>query len=338
MYQLTGDDTYKNALKRCAEKLCETAVIKEDYAYYPDNKCGNDFSWIKGGWKNTDEPKGPNEGCEGATTFYQSLPIRGLMKWYYISGDERMINLSKRLIKFFTQPKFYGGAAEVDPSYGARRAHFWGHIHGNLAAFRGILDYAVPAADLEALEFVRDGYEWLRQNICPQLGQGAYWEVCCAGDLPAMAVQLSDAGMGDYWDDAEHAVRNATAQAQITDKAGISKIGEFYDERPKNARFGAHDDFRFTRNINLSDPIPNLECTDGVLERSVGATCGALTGGRYQSPNQMACCTANCLQGFYYAWEAAIRHSAETSTVNLLFTRFSEWMDLSPGFPEAKKL
>ena len=44
MYQLTGDDLWKNAMKRCAEKLHDIAVIKDDYAYYPDSKCGNDFS------------------------------------------------------------------------------------------------------------------------------------------------------------------------------------------------------------------------------------------------------------------------------------------------------
>ena len=338
MYQLTGNETWKKALKRCAEKLYDVAVLKDDYAYYPDNKCGNDFSWLKGGWTNTNEPLSSNDGVEGATTFYQSLPIRGLMKWYYESGDERMIDLSKRLINFFTKPRFYGGAVDIEPSYGAQRAHFWGHIHGNMAAFRGILDYAVPTGDMKALEFVRDGYEWLRQNMCPQLGQGAFWEGCCVGDLPAMAIQLTDAGMGDYWDDAEHAIRNATAQAQVTNIESIRKIGESYAERKKDARYGAPDDFRFTRNINLTDPYPNLECVDNVLERSVGAIVNNLYYGRNQSPNQMACCTGNGLQGFYYAWEAAIRHNSGTSTVNLLFTRFSEWLDLISFLPYEGKI
>ena len=338
MYQLTGDETWKTALKRCAEKLHGVAVLKDNYAYYPDSKCGNDFSWIKAGWPNTDEPQTSNEGCEGATTFYQSLPIRGLMKWYQVSGDERMIDLSKRLINFFTKPRFYGGVVDVEPSYGAQRAHFWGHVHGNLAAFRGILDYACVTGDMKSLEFVRDGYEWMRQNMCPQLGQDVYLEGCSVGDLPAIAIQLTDAGMGDYWDDVEHIIRNATAQAQVTDTESIRKIGESYAERPKDARYGAPGDFRFTRNINITDPIPNLECVDNVLERSVGAIINNLHNGRYQSANQMACCTGNGLQGFYYAWEAAIRHNGGTSTVNLLFTRFSEWLDLLSFLPYEGKI
>ena len=338
MYQLTGDDTYKKALKKCAEKIHDIAIKKDDYAYYPDNKTGNDFSWLKSGWRNTDEPQASNEGCEGATTFYQALPIRGLMKWYYESGDERMLDLSKRLINFFTKPRFYGGISDIDPYYGAQRGHFWGHIHGNLAALRGILDYACPAKDMDALEFARDGYEWMRQNMCVQLGQDAGMEGCCFGDLPAIAIQLTDAGMSDYWDDVEYGIRNATAQVQVTDLEGIRRIGESYPERPKDARFGAPDDFRFTRNINIAEPTPNLECVDNVLERSIGAIANILLAGRYQSPNQMACCTANALQGFYCAWEAAIRHNAGTSTVNLLFTRFSEWMDLISFLPYEGKV
>ena len=329
MYQLTGEEIYKTALKRCAEKLHETAIIKDDYAYYPDSRR------LKTGWSHTWEPQAPQEG---AVTLYKSLPVRGLMKWYLISGDERMLDLSKRLINFVIKPRFYGGIVDVDRSYGAQRAHFFGYIHGNLAEFRGILDYACIANDMKALEFVRDGYEWLRQYICPQLGQDSSMESCCTGDLPAMAIQLTDAGMGDYWDDAEHFIRNATAQVQVTDLEGIRKIGESYAERPQNARFGAPADYRFTRNAALTDPYPNLECVDNVLERSIGGIANNTVDGRYQSPNQSACCTANALQGFYYAWEAAIRHNDGTSTVNLLFTRFSEWMDVISFLPYEGKI
>jgi len=337
MYQLTSDDEYKTALKRCAEKLLDIAVIKDDYAYYPDSKCGNDFSWIKSGWPHTDEPKGPREGGECVTNFYQTQAVRGLMKWYLVSGDERMLDLSKRLVHFIMSPRFYGAHTELDPDYGALRAHWWGHTHGNLAAFRGIMDYACHAEDIKALEFVRDTYDWARQNICPQLGQHLSYEGCATADLPALAIQLSDAGMGDYWDDIDHAIRNASAQAQVTDVESVRKIGEYFAERPKDSRHGAPDDFRFTRCIAL-DPMPDMECVDNVLERSIGAFSFLLVDGRYQQPSQMSCCTGNGNQAFYYAWEAAVRHTGGVSTVNLLFTRFSEWMDIFSYLPYEGKV
>ncbi|MDR0294143.1 MAG: hypothetical protein LBH95_08335 [Oscillospiraceae bacterium] len=338
MYQLTGDETYRRALKRCAEKICDVAVVKDDYAYFPYGGCGNDFSWIKSGWPDTDEPKGPREGCECSTTFYQVMAVRGLMKWYYISGDERMADISRRLVNFVVKPKFYGGQSEKDPDYGARRAHWWGHTHGNLMAFRSIMDYAAAAGDIKACEFARDGYEWTRHTICPQLGQARGFEGCCTGDLPALAIQLTDAGMGDYWDDADHAIRNATAQAQITSAEAARKIGEQYDERPLNSTYGDGFDPRFAWSIAATAKMPGLECDENVLERCVGAVTHALMEGRYQKPMLMSCCTGNALQGFYYAWEASVRHSGGVSTVNLFFTRFSEWMDLISFLPYEGKV
>jgi len=259
------------------------------------------------------------------------------MKWYQVSGDERMLELSQRLVKFAMKPKFYGAFIELDPVVGAERAHVWGHIHGHMAAFRGILDYAAITGDINALEFCRDGYEWLRHNLSPQLGYGEGFEGCCVADWPAMGIALSDAGMGDYWDDVDHAIRNATAQYQCLDEDGLYRIGEKYAERPMYSRFGAPYDFRYSKSIAL-DPIPGLEELDNVVGRSIGAISNFNVGGRYQGPVQMHCCTGNGVQAFYYGWEAAIRHNAGTSTVNLFLTRFSKWMDLISYLPYEGKV
>jgi len=330
-YQLTGDEVWKTAMRRCAEKIHAIAVVKNDYAYFPDSKCGNDFSWIKDGWPHTNEPLGPQEGNEGSTVFYQTLPIRGLMKWYKVSGDERMLQLAQRLATFGMKKKFYGAGNELDPVVGAERGHTWGHMHGNMAGFRGILDYAAVTGDTRALEFVNDGYQWFRHQLSPHLGMNSGYEVCSVGDWPALGIALSDAGMGDYWDDVDHAIRNATAQSQCLDAETYYKLGEKYAERPKDSKWGAQGDFRYTRSIAL-DPMPGLEDVENVVERAMGAPCNNMLG-MYQSANQMACCTANGLQGFYYGWEAAIRHNAGTSTVNLFYTRFSPWMDLISYLP-----
>ncbi|MCL2832952.1 MAG: glycoside hydrolase family 127 protein [Treponema sp.] len=336
-YQLTGDEVWKRAMQRTAEKINEIAVRKNDYAYFPDSKCGNDFSWVKNGWPHTNEPGGPQEGNEGSTVFYQTLPIRGLMKWYQVSGDERMLDLSVRLARFGMKKKFYGAGNELDPDVGAERAHTWGHIHGNMAAFRGILDYAIIAGDIKALEFVNDGYQFYRHHLSPQLGSSLGYESCCVGDWPALGIALSDAGVGDYWDDVDYAIRNAATQAQCMDAEAYYKMGQKFAERPKDSRIGAPTDMRFTRSIAVK-PIPGLEDTDDVIERSMGAMCNALRGGMYQLPNQMACCTGNGIQGFYYGWEAAIRHNNGVSTVNLFYTRFSPWMDLISYLPYEGKI
>jgi len=335
-YQLTGDEIWKKSMRRLAEKLHEIIIQKGDYAYIPNPGCGNEFSWVKGGWPNTDEPGGPNEGVEGATVFYQAQAIRGLMKWYQVSGDERMLELSRRLAKFCMQAKFYG-ASEMDPEVGAEKGHTRGHLHANMAAFRGILDYATIAGDIQALEFVRNGFEWIKDSMATQLGYNNFYEGCCTGDFPALGIALTDAGVGDYWDDVDYAVRNALTQMQVKDADALRAVSENFADRPVNSRWFAYDDMRYGRQVAM-EPMPGLEDTADVIERSIGGMANFFHGGKYQTPHQMSCCTANGNQGFYYAWESAIRHSAGSSTVNLFYTRFSPWMDLISFLPYEGKV
>jgi len=335
-YQLTGDEVWKKGMKRAAEKIYDITIQKSDYAYIPNPQCGNEFSWIKSGWPHTNEPDDPNEGVEGVVLFYQALPVRGLMKWYQVSGDERMLELSRRVASFCMKSRFYG-ANEMDPEAGAERAHTRGHLHGNMAALRGILDYSAIAGDIRALEFVNDGFQWLRQHITPQLGYNDFYEGCCVGDYAALAIALTDAGMGDYWDDVDHAVRNALTQMQTTDADGLRRIGEMFADRPAGSRWYAYDDFRYLMQVAL-DPIPGIEGNDNVVERSIGGMTNFFSRGMYQTPHQMSCCTANGNQGFYYAWEAAIRHDSGTSTVNLFYTRFTPWMDMVSYLPYEGKV
>jgi hypothetical protein len=318
-YQLTGDDRWLRQMKRTCERMLELAILKDDYAYYPNVGCGNDFSWPReSGWIHTEEPQGAFEGQEGATTFYLALPIRGWMRWYRRSGDERMLDMAQRFARFVMKPKFWGGKADTHSEYGRRRAHWHGHFHGTLAAFRGILEYALAAEDFRAMEFVRDGYEWARQHFCPQLGCDAATEGCALGDIAALTVQLSEAGVGDFWEDLDGLIRNALPEAQYTDEAGLRALGEAATEKARH--WGG-------------ESLPGQECLDRVVERNLGAISHSLIGGRVQNPMMMACCNANGNQGFYYAWEAIVRNVGDAATVNLLLNRFSPWLDVASYLP-----
>jgi len=332
-YQLTGDEEWKVRMKRTCERMVALAVRQGELAYYPNVGCGNDFSYPKdSGWVHTREPEGPQEGGEGATAFYLALPIRGLVRWYRRSGDERMLALSRGLARFVMKPKFWGGLVELDPSYGPSRAHFWGHFHGTLAALRGILEYALAAEDWRAMEFVRDGFEWARHHIDTRFGLDSGLEGCCTADLTALGIQLSESGIGDYWDDVDHVVRNSLCAAQAADPEILRRIGEAGPVRPKDADWGAQGDWRYAHGI-LRKPQPGQETTEDVIDRTIGCFAWMLNGGRWQSPVYMQCCTGNGAQGFYYAWEAIVRGSGDTATVNLLLNRFSPWVDVHSSLP-----
>lgn len=338
MHQLTGDGAWLDRMRRTCERMLELAVVRGDEAYYPNVGCGNDFSWPRiSGWVHTDEPKGPQEGGEGATAFYLAQPIRGLVRWYRRSGDGRMLDLAAKLARFVMRPCFWGGAVELDPSYGPTRGHWWGHFHGNLAALRGILEYALAAGDARAMEFVRGGYEWARHHIDPRLGLDAAFEGCCTGDLVALGVQLSDAGIGDFWDDVDHVVRNSLCAAQAADIERLRRVSDAGPERPAYADWGAAGDWRYEHSITPK-PLPGQETSERALERTIGCFAWQLRGGRWQSPVYMQCCTANGNQGFYYAWEAIVRGAkggaaGDAAVVNLLLNRFSPWVDVASWLP-----
>ncbi len=183
------------------------------------------------------------------------------------------------------------------------------------------------ANDYRLKLFVRDGYEWAWHHLCPRLGLDTMLEGCTTADLVALGVQLSSAGLGDFWDQVDVMVRNSLSEAQVTDSDALRKLSESGPERPQGAPWGVPQDFRFL-NSYVREPLPGQETTQAVLERAIGGFACNLVNGRFQSPFEMGCCTANGNQGFYYAWEAVVRGSGGTATINLLFNRFSPWLDL----------
>jgi len=319
-YQLTGDEIWKRQMKRTAERMLELAIIKDDYAYHPDPGLGNDFSWPrKSGWVKKDEPAGPKEGQEGAVTFYQAQPIRGWVRWYKHSGDERMLDISRRFTRFVMKPKFWGESDE--PENERLRGHWESHIHAELGALRGILEYALVANDYRALEFVRDAWEWRRQggrySYCPQLGCHSGTEGCVVGDIPALAIQLSDAGMGDFWDDADAVARNSLAEVQYRDADSMRALGELAKGK----------------NLFPESPLPGQISTERVVERALGAISTSIAGGYMIGPSSWGCCNANANQAFYYIWEAVVRYGGGVATINLFFNRFSPWLDVISYLP-----
>ena len=203
--QWTGDSKWQELAKKTAQRMLDLALVRGDVAYYPNPGLGNDFSYPRqSGWTNTDPPKGPGEGFEGATLFYLWQPLRGFVRYAALTGDERFLKLSRKFVNLGMQAKFWGAQDDVYKAAGAQRGHFQGHYHGNLAALRGLLDYASAADDDRLMLFVRDAYDWARQNGISRLGLfngSGNTEGCTVADMVGLAVALTDAGVGDYWDD-----------------------------------------------------------------------------------------------------------------------------------------
>ena len=330
-YKATGDETWKERAQRTAERMLELAIVKGEYAYYPDVKCGNDYSYPrKSGWIHTKEPQDPREGQEGAMLFYLFQPVRGFTRWYELSGDERFLNLSKWFVNFGVQRKFWGGCNDMEPLAGAERGHFCGHYHGTTAALRGLLDYAIVADDWRIKEFVRDAYEWARHHGIHRLGVfaggGGGTEGCTVADMVGLAVKLTDAGIGDYWEDVDQYARNGLLEVQATSAEEMERVSQIGPERTPNS---GYEDFGGLRS--------GQETNERVIQRSVG-TFGHLRGARYLGPYLMHCYTGNGCQSLYYAWEGIVRQEGNTAQVNLWLNRRSPWVDVWSWFPYEGKM
>lgn len=340
-HQATGDDTWKRLARRTAERLMELAIVRDDIAHYPNPGLGNDFSYPRvSGWTTTDPPDNPEMGSEGATLFYQYQPIRGFIRYYAMTGDERFLELARKFSRLGLQRKFWGADHDMHRELGAERGHFRKHMHAGLAAVRPLLDLALVTDDYRLKVLARDSYEWARQHGIHRLGLFANHpdlatEGCTAADMVALAIALSDAGIGDYWDDVEMIARNGLIESQLTDAAEMRRVAEAARAREPYAGWGGNYDWRF--GANNRGVLPGQEQHDRIVERSVGAF-GWIHGAQWLTPMLMHCCTANGSQGLYYAWEGILRRRDWGVEVNLWLNRRSPWADVLSHLPHEGRL
>lgn len=343
-HQLTGDEVWLKRAKRTAERMLALVIVEGEQAWYPNPGIGNDFSYPrKSGWITRKPPESPNEGFEGGAMFYHFQPLRGFARYYQTTGDGRFLELSRKFANLGLRPKFWAGAGDMAPKASAERGHFKLHFHASMAAIRGALDYALVADDYKTQEFANDAYSYARQTGIRRLGLfptgGEGTEGCSIADMIAMAITLSDAGLGDYWDDVEMYCRNGLLSAQATDLEELQRVSRAGKHRPPystDAALAGHFDTRF--HANNKGVLPGQEMHDRVLERTIGAF-GHVVGARFQAPMMMHCCTANCSQALYFAWEAIARRDGEkAASINLWLNRRSPWVDVASWLPYEGKL
>ena len=340
-YQISGDPVWLQRARRTAERMLELAIVEDDMAWYPNTGCGNDFSYPRlSGWTTRLPPQRPNEGFEGGAMFYHLQPLRGFTRYYTTTGDERFLELSRKFARLGLQEKFWEGAGDMNPVAGAERGHFKLHFHASMAGIRGMLDYALAANDYAAREWAHNAYLFARHTGIQRLGlfptADGFTEGCSIADMIGMAIALTDGGMGDYWDDVEMYARNGLIEVQASDMEELQRVSTEGKERPPYAPWGGRFDFRFNT-PNNKGVLPNQEIHDRVLERTIGAF-GHLIGARYQTPMMMHCCTANCSQGLYYAWEGILRREGNGVAVNLWLNRRSPWADVWSFLPHEGRL
>jgi hypothetical protein len=341
-----NDKLWLDRLHKASRGLAKLAIFKDDYAYYPEGKVGMEFAYLKyTGYRHREEPKGEHEGAEGSVLNYHGHQIRALARWYAMSGDKQTLGLAGKLSRFVMKPKLWGAQAESRWISGPEHAHFDGHHHGTCSVLRGLLEYGNVANDDEVKQFVRDGYEWARSRGIGQIGAFGDWawksqtEGCSVADMAALAIRLSDYGVGDYWDDADQYIRNHLAEAQLVDPKLLEQVSHGAVEYPN-----AYQELLTPQSPKLPwgpdnwdgalrRTAPQKPMADQVLERSLGQFTGFIGVDCIPYPVSCGCCSGNLTNALYYAWESIVRSEGDFVQVNLLLNRASQWADVDSYLP-----
>ncbi|MFH0965838.1 MAG: hypothetical protein V2A58_17715 [Planctomycetota bacterium] len=335
-----GLASYGDRLEALARGLEKVSIQKDDYAYFPEGgKSGHPFSRPRSGWQNTDEPGDEHEYGERSVVSSFGHPIRGLSMWAARTGDERALDLAGRFARFVMKRKFWGHPADPPMLAGAERGHVDSHFHARASALRGLLEYGIVAGDRHACDFVRSSYEQMRHYGIHEMGFFPTWpntgqtlmEGCFLGDLVALAVKMSDAGIGDYWEDADRVIRNHLVEAQYLRRDFLERV---VADTPETAPPTDQDMQQFT---DAEKVYPGQRCYDDVLGRCLGIFASYLTP-TFSAGRVMQCCTANAARGLYYAWEAITRRSDDEAQVNLLLNRSAPWLDVESCLPYEGKV
>ena len=199
-----------------------------------------------------------------------------------------------------------------------------GHSHLHTIGLLSMLEYATAVNDRGTMDFVRVSFEWAKSQsatfgVSPLIGWFTEWyladypscECCTVADMIALAVNLSVAGAGDYWDDVDRWVRNDFAEQQLTSVDWIYRMASTLPPKP----------------------VARNETAERAPERNVGAFAGWSTGNEW-GRSIMHCCTGNSTRTLYYVWEHMLEDKDQDELrVNLLLNRASRWVDIYSYIP-----
>jgi hypothetical protein len=324
VYHLRDQDPmWKGMVEKIVDRLWELAIKKGDFCYFPLGSFEPDAR-VSGDPK---MPQGMQVG-EGAARL-----IQGLAHCYRVTRYPPAAELARQLVVYL---KDHGGFFDKDGKFINQGEDFI-HFHAHAIDLLGILEYAIAVGDRDLMEFVRKGYEYGRangsstvgffpeiieelptRNPYPKAHRGCLVsETCEVADMIALALKLTTAGVGDYWDDVDRWVRNQFIENQLTRVDWVERIPK--PQKPTRVSFH--------------------QTTERVAERNLGAFAG------WPSANDWTiyagiqhCCTGNAARAIYYVWENILHWQEGQLRVNLLLNRASPWADVNSHIPYEGKV
>ena len=337
-YDNDHDDKWLKIVDRMASGMADIALRKDDRAWYRT-------AYTRSGWKehpdsfsNTQENSRTIEEPDEENFYNIGLPLRAFSRWYAISGDKKALEMADRLARFLMKRSMWGNGEGPTMVDGPEHAHWKDHFHTSTMGMIGLLDYAIITHNTPLMRFVADYYEYTRQfgisrmgffpavigpldkvreRNEPQAESGAQVsEGCATADMLWIAATLSEADIGDYWDDVDQYARNHLVEHQILRRDLIEEILAVAPEHTYD---------------------PEIESIDDVVERNIGSFVSG------SDPTWLyawwtMCCVGNCSMALYKAWDSIVRSSDGMPQVRLLLNRTSPWVDVESHLPYEGKV
>ncbi|MBN1918825.1 MAG: glycoside hydrolase family 127 protein [Verrucomicrobia bacterium] len=265
----------------------------------------------------------------GAVSLDSWVPY-GVMEYYRLTGYEPALDLARRQVN------------HLRSWFGTNGRFLEYHFHLSTAALIDILEYAVTVNDRALVELVGNAYAFAKEigeplvGFFPEVVRKSYpaCESCDVADMVFLALRLTEAGQGDYWEDVDRWVRNQFIENQMTrtDWVDYEKIMALQTDEAKD---------RIARQIETARKMPGIADDRDVMERCLGSWSGWAVANEWVSPQQAGiqqCCTGNAARTLYYIWDSVVTADASDTWVNLLLNRASPWLDVDSHLPYEGKV
>ena len=255
--------------------------------------------------------------------------------FYRVTGYEPALELSRGLARWALARIFTNEDGRWDIY----------HFHHSLYALMAVCEYGYAANDLEILNQVDACYRWAREMGDPLTGfyaeympgselylrrEGNTVEICEVADMVWLALYLTRAGIGDYWDDVDRWVRNMYAEGQMLDTDFLDRIPDAYFDAEPNLR--PYQDVRDIPKRSVGSFWGWMRANDGLDVKQTAQ------GPKLSRSGIMHCCTANGARTLYPVWDSIVTKEADIVKVNLLLNRASSWLDVDSYLPVEGKV
>lgn len=179
------------------------------------------------------------------------------------------------------------------------------YCHRHLRCLVGLAEFALANQDEPVGQFVKKGFEWARAQLAPCIGVPLQFAGCSSStvgpcdvaDMIWLAMMLSKAGVGDYWEDADRWIR--------------CHLGSVLHPQ-RDSKF---------------ESVQSAAGSVGILAGRKGAESPGDSRGAYPS------CEATWARMIYRVWYHTLEFSDNAMTIHLLMNRGSRWVDIDSYLP-----